>query len=226
MLDSGEFVDFQSDDNARLIEIINDHAAHRAQRAAPTSNLAQWFVAYGQPRVAIARLKELRIVGDAPQVEIYCPMERVDVRSGRGSKRRMRDLPLFGAYMFARFDLTRSTQATESDAGLRLAAVKAIDGVSGFLGKTADGWPRAMPDTRFFQQLLATPIIVRETASLKANDVVRVLRGPLAGHDGIVQRCLGRLDTKQRVVILLSMLGAPVPVELSTGDVEINVRVG
>ena len=222
----GVMMAFDADARSRATIWIEEDARKRAALRAPPSIDGQWYVIRGAPRIAIKRLDELQDLGDAPPIELFCPKERVEVKAGRGALKRWRELPLFGPYFFGRVDLSRANRAAESAAGKRLAAIKAMDGVGGFLGLDAGGWPRAIDDVKTFQQLYANPVIARKANDLSVGDVIKVMRGPFAGHEGEVIRMLGRLDIKQRVVILLRILGGSVPTEFKIDQVETTVRVG
>ena len=186
----------------------------------------QWYVAAGRPYEARRRLAQLASMGVGLPVDLFIPVERTTVNLGRGRRQAYRDTPLFGPYFFVGMDLSRRDAVSESLAGKRLAAFRAIDGVHGFLGNNASGWPRPVTDDRMFMDLRQAPVVQRETPRVRRGDLVRVTNGALAGHVGPVAVLLGRLDSRQRVRVLLAMLGGSVPVEVSTDHVEIIARAG
>lgn len=179
-----------------------------------------WFVVTGAPRAALGRLRELRRMGAAPPVDLLCPIDRVEVARGRGRRKRRVtvETPLFGSYFFLR------ARGLAGDGALRESVLE-LDGVAGFVGVNPDGWPRAVRDARF-QQLFLDPVVERKTAPLLIGERVRVAAGPFEGVEAPVHRLLGGLDEAARVVLLVSILGGPVPVTLHTGQIERLARVG
>lgn len=179
-----------------------------------------WFVVTGRPREALLRLARLREARMAPPVDLLCPVERHEGRTGRGGRKRRRviETPLFGSYFFLR------AAGLAGDGALRESVLE-LDGVAGFVGVDPDGWPRAVRDARF-QQLFLDPVVERKTAPILIGERVRVAAGPFAGMEAPVHRLLGGLDEAARIVLLVSILGGPVPVTLQTGQIERLARVG
>jgi len=186
---------------------------------------AGWHIVHGAPLVARNRIADLRDKGIAPPVRLFVPMERVAVSLGRGRRQRVRDLPLFGPYFFAQMDLARDSREAESLAALRLAAFKTVDGVGRFVGVDANGWPRAI-DMRGFQQVFDAPVVERKGPTISVGDAVKMLSGAFAGLEGNVCRVLGRLDRKQRVVVMLRMFGGSSPTEVPLDHVAPIARAG
>jgi transcription antitermination factor NusG len=214
---------------AQAVNVIGRFDRRRA-RFAPQPSLqdGQWYIVHGDPRMVAKRLRQLDDMGEPLPVELFVPMERVT--TGSGARKRSLDLPLFGSYFFARMDLDhgvdvvdgRCDRSRESAAGRRLESFKLIDGVAGFLGVDAAGWPRPFAQMIFFQQLLASPIVERKVNPIKVGTAIKMLTGPFIGFDGIVSSVLGRLDKNQRVAILVSIFGRPVRVEVPTRHIEVT----
>jgi transcription antitermination factor NusG len=179
-----------------------------------------WFVVEGNPRRALWRLVETRRDGAAPPVDMLCPVERREGRTGLGRRRHRRiiETPLFGSYFFLR------ASGLVGDGALR-ESVLALDGVAGFVGVDPDGWPRPVRDARF-QQLFLDPVVERKTAPILIGERVRVAAGPFMGMEAPVHRLLGGLDAGARIVLLVSIMGGPVPVTLQTGQIERLARAG
>ena len=181
-------------------------------------NVGQWYIVHGAPIAVERRLLQFADMGDPWPVQLFIPKERITTGSGR--MKRVRDLPLFGNYFFANLDLTRTDRESESASGILLDSFKSIDGVSGFLGKDASGWPRPFDHMEIFRRLLRTPVVERKAAPITVGMAVRILVGPFAGRDGVVEEVLGCLDKNQRVAILQSIFGRSTRLELPVDHVE------
>ena len=213
--------------------------ARRAAKVTPCSAgapaEAQWYVAQGSPRVAMKRFDFLAEAGaSVPPVDLFCPMEIVRVRQGRGRLRntgRKVELPLFGIYFFVRADLRHEGRESATRAAGVIGALREVDGFGGFLGEDEAGWPRPVRASAFVDELRRQRAVVRPDAPrFRTGDIVRAIAGPLAGHAGRIAargpsrgveelvRGIGGLDKRGRVVVLMKLLGADVPVELKTSD--------
>jgi len=157
---------------------------------------ASWFAVWTRNQY------EPRVEGGlrAKRVEAFLPVVRVPSR--RRDRRRTLEQPLFPGYLFARF-------APSRDAYLSVATT---EGVVRILG---EGWdalcpvPEAQMDA--IRRLVAAGTATR-AAWLREGDRVRIVGGPLAGLEGLVQTWRGARAT---FVVNVDILRRAVAVEVA-----------
>ncbi|HXF81476.1 MAG TPA: transcription termination/antitermination protein NusG [bacterium] len=162
-----------------------------------------WYVLQTKPR------EESRVIAHlgvrSSWVDVFLPLIEV-VR--RHARRRVIGLePLFPGYLFLRMELTAATWN----------AVRWAPGARRLL--TAGEEPAAVPQ-ELIDRIAARlePLgFIRVGLPYRAGSRVRVRSGPFAGLEGIFERPTSRRD---RVRVLLDILGRPTPLELDALDLE------
>lgn len=153
---------------------------------------ASWWVAHTKPR------QEKALAGDLQTLDLpfYLPLYERVTRS-RQSKRTSRSLvPVFSSYVFL--------AATPEDRQrvLRTQRVAQLLVVS--------DQARLVSELMQIQRVLSNPVEFRIHRGLKAGTWARVMRGPLLGTEGVVQKRLSRV----RLVLNVEMLGQCISVEV------------
>lgn len=175
---------------------------------------ARWHVVETQPHAEFRALRELADFRcHLPTVVRY----RKLLRHGRPVIERGRAVeeavirPFFPGYLFVRFDPDAAAWA----------AIPRTPGVKRLLC-SARNQPLPLPNgevERWMAKGRAGDGAIDERApafpSVAAGDMVRITAGPLTDMPALVQ-----LSDRDRVVVLLAMLGAERPVTLYRGDVE------
>lgn len=160
---------------------------------------APWFCIWTKPSQERTALQELRQQGYPTYLPLW--LRRVNLRETRIE-------PLFPRYLFA-----------QPIDGL-WASMRSTRGVSDVI-RDPTGTPREVP-TRAVQALLdqCAPNLViypPEPRVIRPGDTaVRALEGPLAGFSGICTK-----TTRDRVWLLLELLGRPTEVEFNRNAVEV-----
>jgi len=154
-------------------------------------------------REAAKRLCELLGEGEA-----FAPLRPQEVRLGNGA-RSVKLEPMFPGYAFAHFAWGADGRARWGD-----DIVAAIRRTRFLRALVAPSPACAVPDKLIATIALAQRVVQRRGegfAHFKAGDLVRIREQAFAGHVGELMR----LDATGRCTVLLSMMGARVPV---TGD--------
>jgi transcriptional antiterminator RfaH len=114
--------------------------------------------------------------------------------------------PLFSNYLFARLDLER-----------HYYKVKWTRGVNRILG--AGNEPISISETviQMLKDRMGDDYIVKLLEDLQEGDLVQITSGPLKDLIGVFQR---RSSSGERVRILLNLIGAEVPVQISRGQLK------
>lgn len=123
----------------------------------------------------------------------------------RWKDRRIRlDLPLFPGYIFVHFELT---------ARLRVLEVPGVVRLVGF-----NGTPYALPDKEVetLRTGMAEAIRFEPHPLLSIGSRARIVRGPLAGTEGI----LVRKKNRYRVVLTIGVIARSAAVEVDASDIE------
>lgn len=168
------------------------------------SSNSSWFVAQTQPQSEVRAGENLIRQG----FEIYLPRYLKTVRHAR--RVTMVKAPLFPSYIFVKVDTERQ----------RWRAVNSTAGVSRLVGH--EGIPAAL-DAGVIESLKQREMSdglfenVCSRARFKAGDAVRVLQGVLDSCQGIFE---AETD-KERVTILLDILGRKVRVVTNTALIEL-----
>jgi transcription elongation factor/antiterminator RfaH len=164
---------------------------YSGSRALPTNE--RWFVVHTLPKGEAKAQLHLGFQG----FRTYLPKIIKTTRHAR--KLRTASAPLFARYLFIRLDLE----------GDRWLSVRSTVGVSSLI--TCNGRPAPVP-VGIVESLVAQSEgdLVRFDAALVEGQPVRILSGPFAELVGTLQR----LDEAGRVRVLLSMMGAAVPITI------------
>ncbi len=109
--------------------------------------------------------------------------------------------PLFPNYLFALFD-----------PDLHYSKVKWTRGVTRILGSKEGPIPISEKVVRTIQQKVGEDSLIELEDDIKQGDVVQVKSGPLKDLIGVFQK---KMSGKDRVRILLNLIGVDVPVQLS-----------
>lgn len=98
--------------------------------------------------------------------------------------------------------------------------VKSTPKITGFVGSTLN--PPAVPDEevrKLTSQIEEGKLKTKKQADFSIGDSVRVIDGPFANFNGVVEEVK---PEKEKVRVLVSIFGRSTPVELSFGQVEKN----
>jgi len=109
--------------------------------------------------------------------------------------------PLFPNYLFAKIDLD-----------LQFAKVKWTRGVSRILGSREGPVPISGIVVQTIQNRIGKDNLIELEEEMKEGDLVQVTSGPLKDLVGVFQK---RMSGKDRVKILLNLIGVDVPVQIS-----------
>jgi transcription antitermination factor NusG len=172
---------------------------------------------------AIAQASEPQFVAEARWYAIYTcarhekrvseQLERKDIEHflplyeavHRWKDRRMRvQLPLFPGYLFVRIPLAEKLKVLELPSVVRMVAFQGV--------------PAALPDEEMaaLRNGLDGNLRAEPHPYLKVGRRVRVVRGPLAGMEGMLVRKKERL----RLVISIDLIMRSMAVEIDAADVE------
>jgi transcription antitermination factor NusG len=115
-------------------------------------------------------------------------------------------MPLFPGYVFVRIDRTAEAQLQ----------VRKVPGVADFVKNQHGPMVVAEHELENVRALLMRGITVTPHSCFAAGDLVRVMRGPLAGVEGTYVRAGGR----SRLVISVQLIQQAVAVEVEETNVE------
>jgi transcription termination/antitermination protein NusG len=169
-------------------------------RLASGATDSQWFAVWTrsrQEKVAAAMIESLGVAN-------YLPF-KTESRQWSDRKQKV-TIPLFSGYLFVRMNLLD---------GSKLSVLK-VPGVAGLVGNSSG--PLPIPD----HQIEAVRAVVTQGMEctvhslLEEGDVVRVVRGPLAGVEGR----LVRTNSESRLVISIEMINRSLAVSISRNDIE------
>lgn len=157
-----------------------------------------WYALYTNPRhekVVARQLKERC-------VETFLPLYRTWHRWK--DRRKQVDLALFPGYVFVRIEEQNKLQVLKTPGAVNLVS---------FNGKLA-----ALPEAEIaaLRNALENEVCVEPCPYLRVGRKVRVVRGPMAGAEGI----LARKKDKYRVVISVEVLMRSVALEIDGTDLE------
>lgn len=166
-------------------------------RVAPQASALAWYAAYTHPR------HEKKVADQLEQrgVENFLPIYR-SVRQWKDRRKEL-DLVLFPGYVFVHLCLAD-----------RLGVLK-LPGVVRFV--TFSGQPVALPgdDLVSLRNALMQGVRAESHPYLNIGRRVKVVRGPLTGAQGILQR----LKTNSRIVISIDAIMRSVSVEVDETDI-------
>jgi transcription elongation factor/antiterminator RfaH len=165
----------------------------------PTNS--QWFAVWTRSRQEKTSAAMLEALG----VPHFLPLIK-DERQW-SDRRKMVTVPLFPGYLFVQ--IARSS-------GLQLC-VRKVPGVVNFVGN--QNGPLAVPENEIHnvRALLSRGAVCSPCPFLKAGDRVRVVRGALAGIEGLFIRC----GARSRVVVSVEIIQQSVSVDVPACDVEL-----
>jgi len=159
-----------------------------------------WYVIQTKPR----KEKEATSYLSTKGVEIFSPlMETFALRNGRMNKELN---PLFPGYIFGKFDLQQNYPLVRWGRGVKK--------VLGF-----GGYPTSISEevVEIIKERTDTEGVVREKQNFKANDLIRIKRGPLKDLLAIFERWV---SDSERVRILLNLIGYQPAVEIHYSMIE------
>lgn len=157
-----------------------------------------WFVIHTKPR------DEYRVKNhfEGMEIETLLPLcENFQYSHGRMCRVIN---PLFSNYLFARLDLER-----------HYYKVKWTRGVNRILGVGNEPTPISEMVIQMLKDRMGGTVKLLE--DLREGDLVQITSGPLKDFIGVFQR---RLSSGERVRILLNLIGAEVPVQISRGQLK------
>jgi len=174
-----------------------------AQLIAEQHSAASWFVVQTKPHHEERVIVHLRL--RSPAIESFLP--KIEIVRRHAGRRTTHLEPLFPSYLFVWMPLTMATWNE----------VRWTPGSRRLLG---DGErPIAVPDDLVdaIRERVEPLGFIRVGLNLPVGARVRVKSGPFAGLEGIFERPTSRKD---RVRVLLEMLGALTPLEIDPLDLE------
>ncbi len=114
--------------------------------------------------------------------------------------------PLFPNYLFAKLDL-----------GFHYNKVKWTRGVSRILGNREGPIPISAKVVQTIQDRVGKDNLIELEDQIKEGDLVQIKSGPLKDLVGVFQR---KMSGKDRVKILLNLIGVDIPVQISKYQIE------
>jgi len=114
--------------------------------------------------------------------------------------------PLFPNYLFAKLDL-----------GFHYNKVKWTRGVNRILGNREGPVPISEKVVRTIQDRVGRDNLIELEDQIKEGDLVQIKSGPLKDLIGVFQR---KMSGKDRVKILLNLIGVDIPVQISKYQIE------
>ena len=159
-----------------------------------------WFVIHTKPR------DEYRVKNhfEGMEIETLLPLCE-NFRYSHGRMCRVIN-PLFSNYLFARLDLER-----------HYYKVKWTRGVNRILGVGNEPIPISEPVIQMLKDRMGDDDTVKLLEDLQEGDLVQITSGPLKDFIGVFQR---RSSSGERVRILLNLIGAEVPVQISRSQIK------
>jgi len=114
--------------------------------------------------------------------------------------------PLFPSYLFAKFD-----------AGSHYNNVKWTRGVSRILGNEGGPLPISEKVVQTIQERAGKDSLIELEDHIKEGDFIQITSGPLKDLIGVFQK---KMSGKDRVKILLNLIGVDVPVQISRHQIQ------
>jgi transcription elongation factor/antiterminator RfaH len=163
----------------------------------------QWYAVQTKPR---QEERVRRWLQERTRLPLFLP--RLEQIRRRRARRVSVIEPLFPSYLFVRMALEPEPWT----------AVRWTPGVRQIVGAGEQPSPVPAEAMRLLLERCGDDELVAWRPALRTGNVVRVLYGPFAGLEGILERPAGR---SERVRVLLALLGGATPVELDVMDIEI-----
>ncbi|MGO9373577.1 MAG: transcription termination/antitermination protein NusG [Syntrophobacteraceae bacterium] len=167
----------------------------------PEQCAKEWYALYVQVN------HEKEVVKRLEQKEVSCFLPLMEAWSKRLDRRKKVHLPLFPGYVFVNVHL---------DSYVNLNIVKTPGALN--LLRNSEG-PLSIPSYQIenLQTIINSTQPLKIHTYLKEGELIRVVRGPLAGCIGV----LNRLDLKRgRLIVSVDIIKKSVSVELDMEDVE------
>lgn len=164
---------------------------------------SRWYAVWTRSRQEKAAAGALAQVG----IHYYLPL-RPELRQW-SDRKQLVEVPLFSGYLFVYVNPLKEA---------RLKVLK-VPGVVAFVGNQTGPLPIPNKEIEDIQTVLASGANCSVQPSLKEGDRVRVVRGALAGVEGM----LVRANSESRLLISIDMIRQSLAVSISSADVE---RVG
>ncbi len=165
----------------------------------PEDSIRHWFALYTASNNEKSVEQHLRIKG----IETFLPLHTV-VRHWKNRTRVKVELPLFASYVFVRIARAES------------ARVLSVPRVYSIVGNGRESTP--LPDTDI--EALRSGLNAEKVSPwpyIKVGDRARIVRGPLAGREGIVVRTSEQL----RFVISVDAILRSIAVHVDADDIEL-----
>jgi transcriptional antiterminator RfaH len=162
----------------------------------------EWYAVQTKPRHEERVIYRLR---DRGNLSVFLP--KIEMLRKRRSQRVTVVEPLFPSYVFVRMSLEPGPWR----------AVKWTPGVRRIVGTGETPTPVPPDAMRLLMERCGADAIIQWRLDMRQGDMVRVVRGPLAGLEGILDRPAGR---GERVRVLLQLLGSTTSVEMDATDIE------
>jgi len=138
------------------------------------------------------------------EIETFLPLFRgYEYRNGRMTETIK---PLFQNYLFAKLDI-----------GFHYNKVKWTRGVSRILGNREGPIPISEKVVETIQRRIGKDNLIELEDQIKEGDLVQITSGPLKDLIGVFQK---KMSGKDRVKILLNLIGVDVPVQISKYQIE------
>ncbi|GAB4435329.1 MAG: UpxY family transcription antiterminator [Turneriella sp.] len=163
------------------------------------ANGQNWYAVYTRPRAEKKLAEGLQKLG----IEYYLPLLRT--RKKWSDRYKWVEEPVFASYLFVHIDFAR-------DALRVLKLPQAVYFVS------TEGAPTIIKAEdlellRLAVENYAESLVIRDTTSLAAGETVRIVDGPFAGKEAVIERIHG----KTHVVVAFPALNKSVQVEIPVG---------
>ncbi len=164
----------------------------------------QWYALRTRSRQEKAAAARLSSVG----ISNYLPLKS-ELRQWSDRKQEVQ-VPLFPGYVFVHLDVR---------SGSRLEALK-TPGIVGFVGNASGPLPIPEKQIESVRTVVSSGSEFTSQTPWKEGDRVRVVRGPLAGVEGI----LDRRGSKSQLVITIEMIQRSVALVVAEDDLELAVE--
>jgi transcription antitermination factor NusG len=168
------------------------------------SSGCDWFAVWTrsrQEKVAAAMLATLGLTH-------FLPLKS-ELRQWSDRKQTV-SVPLFSGYLFVRMNPNKDS---------RLQVLK-VPGIAGFVGNSTGPLPIPEQQIEDIRTVLTQHVDCAVVQTLEIGDLVRVVRGPLAGVVGRLVHC----NSSSRLLISIEMIQKALAVTVSRHDVEVVDR--
>lgn len=181
-------------------ENLYEQTVQKSEIGLSDQTALQWFVVQTKPSL------ETRVERHLFNQEIETFLPLYQTFQTYGTRTIQRNLPLFPNYLFVRLNLSR-----------HFHRVRWTRGVNKILGNGDQPLPVSNDVVDTIKKRAGEGNLVRLDDSWKEGDLVRIKSGPLKDLIGIFQK---RMSDKERVRILLHLIGVDVPAQISRWQVQ------